>query len=75
MYYHALCFLLYDKKMLFHCLIRESKEKAEPLPGQKPESCLLLPEAPQRGGNKPKSNKKTNLHVMVEFGLQVRKSV
>ena len=46
-------------------------EKTEERPGQKPQSCLLLPPTPQRGGNKPKTSKKTNIHVMVEFGLQV----
>ena len=46
-------------------------EKVALKPGQKPESCLLLPKAPKRGGTKAKTNKKTNIHVMVEFGLQV----
>ena len=54
-------------------LYRETKEKPEDQPGLKPQSCLLLQETPQRGGNKPKSSKKTNIHVMVEFGLQVGK--
>ncbi|RUS70515.1 hypothetical protein EGW08_021727, partial [Elysia chlorotica] len=36
-----------------------------------PESCLLLEAAAPRGGLKPKANKKTNLHLLVEFGLQL----
>lgn len=36
-----------------------------------PESCLLLPAAMPRGGVKPKASKKTNIHILVEFGLQV----
>ncbi|XP_061192168.1 small subunit processome component 20 homolog [Saccostrea echinata] len=37
----------------------------------RPPSCLLLPEEPKRGGDKPKLSKKTNIHVLVEFGLQL----
>ncbi|KAL4233743.1 hypothetical protein ACF0H5_008423 [Mactra antiquata] len=40
-------------------------------PGQKPASCLLIPQAAPRGGLKPKPNKKTNKHIIVEFGLQL----
>ncbi|XP_059169859.1 small subunit processome component 20 homolog [Physella acuta] len=36
-----------------------------------PESCLLLPAAMPRGGVKPKASKKTNIHILVEFGLQL----
>ncbi len=39
--------------------------------GHRPESCLLLPQAPPRGGLKPKTHKKTNMHIVVEFGIQV----
>ncbi|XP_078326712.1 small subunit processome component 20 homolog isoform X1 [Crassostrea virginica] len=37
----------------------------------RPPSCLLLPEEPKRGGDKPRLSKKTNIHVLVEFGLQL----
>ena len=53
------------------CFSEANVEKVALKPGQKPESCLLLPKAPKRGGTKAKTNKKTNIHVMVEFGLQV----
>ncbi|KAJ8314703.1 hypothetical protein KUTeg_006853 [Tegillarca granosa] len=46
----------------------KSNEKNE---RRKPESCLLLPATPKRGGEKPKANKKTNIHILVEFGLQL----
>ncbi|KAH3726396.1 hypothetical protein DPMN_052258, partial [Dreissena polymorpha] len=56
--------LLQDKKTV------ETKPLEEK-PGLRPQSCLLLqPEAP-RGGLKPKTSKKTNKHVLVEFGLQL----
>ena len=34
-------------------------------------SCLLIPSEPKRGGEKPKTQVKTNQHVVVEFALQV----
>lgn len=48
------------------------KKKEEDKPGLRPPSCLLLPPKPAYGGGKPKANKKTNTHVLVEFGLEVR---
>lgn len=36
-----------------------------------PENCLLLPHAAPRGGLKPTASRKTNVHLLVEFGLQV----
>ena len=53
------------------CFSEAKTEKTVEKPGQKPQSCLLLPADPVRGGQKPKASKKTNIHVMVEFGLQV----
>lgn len=38
---------------------------------RKPQSCLLLPYTPVRGGEKPKGSKRTNAHILVEFGLQL----
>ncbi|XP_060070430.1 small subunit processome component 20 homolog [Ylistrum balloti] len=38
---------------------------------RKPQSCLLLPSTPVRGGDKPKSSQRTNAHILVEFGLQL----
>lgn len=34
-------------------------------------SCLIIPNEPKRGGDKPKILAKTNQHVLVEFALQV----
>lgn len=48
-----------------------SANRVEDVPGRKPQSCLLLQEAAPRGGLKPKASKKTNKHVLVEFGLQL----
>ncbi|KAK3603374.1 hypothetical protein CHS0354_025985 [Potamilus streckersoni] len=49
--------------------VEKAQEQEPTKPGQKPASCLLLTTVTPRGGAKPKSNKKTNLHVVVEFGL------
>ena len=55
-------------------IVNHSKKKpseentAQPI---RPPSCLLLPEEPKRGGDKPRLSKKTNIHVLVEFGLQL----
>ncbi|XP_067674264.1 small subunit processome component 20 homolog [Haliotis asinina] len=38
---------------------------------RRPENCLLLPSALPRGGEKPKTHHKTNMHVMVAFGAQI----
>ncbi|XP_063423263.1 small subunit processome component 20 homolog isoform X1 [Mytilus trossulus] len=67
-----------EKTMIFvHSLItsQEEKPRIEKKPeGKKslrPPSCLLLPPKPAYGGGKPKANKKTNIHVLVEFGLEI----
>ncbi|XP_033739688.1 small subunit processome component 20 homolog isoform X2 [Pecten maximus] len=52
----------------------ESSKKDGPKPKdekRKPQSCLLLPYTPVRGGEKPKSSKRTNAHILVEFGIQL----
>ncbi|XP_021355382.1 small subunit processome component 20 homolog [Mizuhopecten yessoensis] len=52
----------------------ESSTQNAPTPTdgrRKPESCLLLPTTPIRGGGKPKSSKRTNAHILVEFGVQL----
>lgn len=36
-----------------------------------PESCLLLPPTPVRGGQKAVVSRKTNMHIFIESGLQV----
>ncbi|KAH9508651.1 U3 snoRNP protein [Bulinus truncatus] len=36
-----------------------------------PDSCLILPPSLPRGGLKPKASKKTNIHILVEFGLHL----
>ncbi|XP_053397711.1 small subunit processome component 20 homolog [Mercenaria mercenaria] len=46
-------------------------ENTKNQPGKQPPSCLLIPKAAPRGGLKPKASKKTNKHVLVEFGLQL----
>ena len=38
-----------------------------------PTSTYLLPDQPARGGKKSKTHTKTNLYVLVEFGVQVSK--
>ncbi|XP_034333284.2 small subunit processome component 20 homolog [Magallana gigas] len=52
---------------------QSKKKKGEDKDAQtfRPQSCLLLPQEPKRGGDKPKLSKKTNIHVLVEFGLQL----
>ena len=49
-----------------------SDKKPEEKKSLRPPSCLLLPATPEYGGGKPKPNKKTNTHVLIEFGLEVR---
>ena len=51
-------------------LFRESEKLVHPLEN-KQESCLILPKAPTREGKKSKISKKTNVHILVEFGLKV----
>ncbi|XP_046556646.1 LOW QUALITY PROTEIN: small subunit processome component 20 homolog [Haliotis rubra] len=46
------------------------KEKESQLV-RRPENCLLLPSALPRGGEKSKTHRKTNMHIMVAFGAQI----
>lgn len=55
--------LLVEKKM-------DSEKLVHPLE-TKVESCLILPKAPTREGKKSKVSKKTNMHILVEFGLKL----
>ncbi|XP_062575188.1 small subunit processome component 20 homolog [Saccostrea cucullata] len=50
---------------------KQKKSEEKETQSFRPPSCLLLPEEPKRGGDKPKLSKKTNIHVLVEFGLQL----
>ena len=50
----------------------EKAEKKVIKPGMRPESCLILNNAPRRQGMKPVvKNKKSNLHLIVEFALSL----
>ncbi|XP_042326453.1 small subunit processome component 20 homolog isoform X2 [Sceloporus undulatus] len=67
--------------LLSHGLINENlpllteksraKAPAPPDPRLQPESCLLLPPTPVRGGQKAPVSSKTNRHVLVETGLRL----
>ncbi|XP_063164718.1 small subunit processome component 20 homolog [Candoia aspera] len=67
--------------LLSHSLISENlpllTEKAKmkaaipPDPRLQPESCLLLPPTPVRGGQKAPVSSKTNMHILVESGLRL----
>ncbi|RXM33406.1 Small subunit processome component 20-like [Acipenser ruthenus] len=69
--------------LLSHGLISESlpllteknKEKlaAKPAPDPRlqPQSCLLLPVTPVRGGQKAPVSSRTNMHILVDTGLRV----
>ena len=57
----------------FFLSLREKKETSVPPdPRLHPASSLLLPATPTRGGNVPVTSTKTNHHILVEFGLQVK---
>jgi len=74
----SLCSLNSSQSLLlthfFQC--REKKEaQTQADPRHRPGSSLLLPAAPTRGGNAPQTSTKTNHHILVEFGLQVREQL
>lgn len=54
-------------------LTEKEKKPAAPVPDARlpPQSCLLLPETPVRGGPKAVVNKKTNMHIFIESGLRL----
>lgn len=54
-------------------LTEKEKKPAAPVPDARlpPQSCLLLPATPVRGGAKAVVSKKTNMHVFIESGLRL----
>ncbi|XP_023930047.1 small subunit processome component 20 homolog [Lingula anatina] len=50
---------------------KSNMSKPPPDPRLHPPSTLLLTSAPPRGGVKPSGNQKTNMHILVDFGLQL----
>uniref|UniRef100_A0A8C4VGI6 UTP20 small subunit processome component n=1 Tax=Gopherus evgoodei TaxID=1825980 RepID=A0A8C4VGI6_9SAUR len=49
----------------------KTKAPAPPDPCLQPESCLLLPPVPARGGQKAAVSSKTNMHILVDSGLRL----
>nr|XP_021495750.1 small subunit processome component 20 homolog isoform X1 [Meriones unguiculatus] len=54
-------------------LTEKEKKPAAPEPDARlpPQSCLLLPATPVRGGPKAVTSKKTNMHIFIESGLRL----
>ncbi|XP_028638934.1 small subunit processome component 20 homolog [Grammomys surdaster] len=54
-------------------LTEKEKKPAAPVPDAQlpPQSCLLLPATPVRGGPKAVVSKKTNMHIFIESGLRL----
>nr|XP_058937875.1 small subunit processome component 20 homolog isoform X2 [Kogia breviceps] len=54
-------------------LTEKEKNPAAPAPDPRlpPPSCLLLPPAPVRGGQKAAVSKKTSMHIFIESGLRL----
>ncbi|XP_069847264.1 small subunit processome component 20 homolog [Dipodomys merriami] len=54
-------------------LTEKEKKPAVPAPDQRlpPQSCLLLPPTPVRGGPKAVVSRKTNMHIFIESGLRL----
>ncbi|XP_007165875.2 small subunit processome component 20 homolog isoform X2 [Balaenoptera acutorostrata] len=54
-------------------LTEKEKNPAAPAPDPRlpPQSCLLLPPTPVRGGQKAVVSKKTNMHIFIESGLRL----
>ncbi|XP_013387842.1 small subunit processome component 20 homolog [Lingula anatina] len=50
---------------------KSNTSKPPPDPRLHPPSTFLLTSAPPRGGIKPSGNQKTNMHILVDFGLQL----
>uniref|UniRef100_H2Z902 Uncharacterized protein n=1 Tax=Ciona savignyi TaxID=51511 RepID=H2Z902_CIOSA len=74
----------FDLLALIHSLVSENisimfpeknkknDEEKQSKPGLRPPSCLLLPPNPERSGLKsPPKSAKSNLHLLVEFSLQL----
>nr|XP_002120920.1 small subunit processome component 20 homolog [Ciona intestinalis]XP_009860979.1 small subunit processome component 20 homolog [Ciona intestinalis] len=67
---HAL--LTENISVLFPEKKKENVEEKSTKPGQRPPSCLLLSPEPERLGKKaPPKMSKSNLHLLVEFSLQL----
>jgi U3 small nucleolar RNA-associated protein 20 len=62
-----------DRSLInFGCHFRTAKpEETPPDPRIQPPSTLLLKTEAPRGGKKSKTFAKTNMHILVEFGLKV----
>ncbi|XP_032027443.1 small subunit processome component 20 homolog [Hylobates moloch] len=54
-------------------LTEKEKNPAAPAPDPRlpPQSCLLLPPTPVRGGQKAVVSRKTNMHIFIESGLRL----
>ncbi|XP_020837992.1 LOW QUALITY PROTEIN: small subunit processome component 20 homolog [Phascolarctos cinereus] len=54
-------------------LTEKEKSHTEPPPDPRlpPQSCLLLPPTPSRGGQKAAVSRQTNMHIFVESGLRL----
>ncbi|KAM7116358.1 small subunit processome component 20 homolog [Molossus nigricans] len=54
-------------------LTEKEKNAAVPAPDPRlpPQSCLLLPPAPVRGGQRAVVSRKTNMHIFIESGLRL----
>ena len=62
----------YTNQCSFHICSKdtETNKKSDPETRRPPSQLLLKPEPP-RGGKKPKTHVKTNVSIIIEFGLQV----
>ncbi|ELW71577.1 Small subunit processome component 20 like protein [Tupaia chinensis] len=61
-----------DSFHCFHCTVTDRNPAAPaPDPRLPPQSCLLLPPTPVRGGQKAVVSRKTNMHIFIESGLQL----
>uniref|UniRef100_W5LP94 UTP20 small subunit processome component n=1 Tax=Astyanax mexicanus TaxID=7994 RepID=W5LP94_ASTMX len=49
----------------------QKKQRPPPDPRLPPPSCLLLPPTPKRGGEKAAVSSKTNMHILVDTGLNL----
>jgi len=58
--------------LLCHTLLFRKKVAPPPDPRLQPESCLLLPPTPTRGGQKARVSSRTNTYILVDSGLRVR---
>ena len=60
------------RQCLFHRCSKDDDASKKSAPDTlRPPSQLLLKPEPKRGGKKPKTHIKTNVSIIIEFGLQV----